>query len=647
MREAAVAAYKDDISAMLYLEHMADGEPRLKELLVHSVARVLSTQVEPGKTLLWHLTRNDTAIDHIWDWLQASLINDVPWLSNLDVNGCPKKLAKCQDLAALMREADKDMRKQNAAIARKPLAEGDEVLEFQCEDGWSIVRLLTPGALDRESAEMQHCIGHGAYDDRLDGDENLFLSLRSPRGRAHATVHIENKTVVQISGKQNAIPVSRYFLRIASYLTSQGFYLGDICTGQNGWIVDMAGNLYPMDGLPDELRVPGNVYIKGNAPSSIIAGGNVVVALKEGERPPVKIETSGGISLVGNGFKVAPRIRCGGELVVRSTMIETLPRGISVKGLTVTSTPIRTLPDDIVNVGNLYLDQTGLVELPESLWQGVDGKSKSHGHVHIFNTPVSTLGSLAIVSGDLVLVSTACKSMPDGLEVAGNLRISSRDAVEFKISKRLTVNGSINIDVSGTLTFLGDDIRVPNAVSVCGENIRFPRHVSCGSLSVVGSTVRTMPRMLLAQDSFNLGDTEIDRLPAHIEASKIGVRRAKLTSFLGRLRGLSGFVRANTIMVDDGPLKIGSGVTADEIKIVDENLSCVTMTVGQARSYLGAHKRYARLGGMPAFAKLTCAPLNKAGSALEAGEFLLYFMGGGKGVNGRPVVYDEFHRSAQ
>jgi hypothetical protein len=624
----------------MVLNRHAGGNGRVAEMLMLSVGRIIKKAAGDDPRATMHaLGQHEQAIRHVADWFKAAHLEDASWIANVDDLGRPKKLMKFGSIDRMVVEADKVMLRKSHGIQRRALIDGAEEVVATLDEGFSIVRLLTPEALDAESVEMQHCIGHGAYDDRLEGNDDLFLSLRDQRGRAHATVHIERRTVVQISGKQNAMPVSRYFLRLASYLTSQGFYLGDICTGHCGWIVDVDGNLHPMDGLPDELRVPGNVYIEGSAPASIIAGGNVVVGLKDGDRPPLRIETPGGISLVGSGFKVVPDIRCGGELVVSSTMIESLPRGLSVKGLTVMSTPLKTLPDDIVNIGHLFLEETGVSELPDSLWQMADGKSKSYGRVSIYNTPISSLGSLEVAIGELVLVSTDLKSLPDGLEVGGNLRIYSRNPVEFKVPKQLSVDGSINIDVRGDLTFLGDDFKAPNALSVCGENIRFPRAVSCGSLSVIRSTVRTMPRSISVRDSFNLGDTEIDRFPRHIEASKVGLRRVTLTSFLGRMRGLSGVVKAKSIMLDDRPLKIGGGVGANAIMIVDEKLDCVTMTVGQARSYFGAHKRHARQGGLPAFAELTRAPVRKASS--------VFFMSGRKAANGRPIVYDEFHRSAQ
>ena len=51
----------------------------------------------------------------------------------------------------------------NGAAAAYVGGEGEEsVMTFA--DGSRIVRLLTPEALDRESAMMGHCVGQGAYD---------------------------------------------------------------------------------------------------------------------------------------------------------------------------------------------------------------------------------------------------------------------------------------------------------------------------------------------------------------------------------------------------------------------------------------------------------------------------------------------------
>jgi hypothetical protein len=195
----------------------------------------------------------------------------------------------------------------------------------------------------------------------------------------------------------------------------------------------------------------------------------------------------------------------------------------------------------------------------------------------------------------------------------------------------------MTINIEGDLIFLGRDLKVTLGLSVRGHNIRFPRSVECRSFVLTHSTVHAMPLRMSAQNSIQIDNSKITRFPRHMEAPKICFGRGTLTGFLGRIAGLSGSVKAEIIMVSDRPLKIGRGVIAEKVLFVDENLDCTTMSVGEARSYLGAHKRHARRG--VAFTELVRATVRHMPKP---------FFKFGKGVaSGRPIVYDEFHRSAR
>lgn len=83
------------------------------------------------------------------------------------------------------------------------------------DDGYYVVRLMTPEALDRESGVMQHCIGQGAYDHKLEDGNFVYLSMRDRFGKAHATMELDVRPVrgpilVQCQGKQNRPPEAAY-----------------------------------------------------------------------------------------------------------------------------------------------------------------------------------------------------------------------------------------------------------------------------------------------------------------------------------------------------------------------------------------------------------------------------------------------------
>ena len=78
-------------------------------------------------------------------------------------------------------------------------------------NGYKILQLLTPKALDRESARCAHCIGKGGYDHLLKNEKNKFLSLRDSEDNAIATFHIVNTNQIsQLKGDNNG-PVQQDF----------------------------------------------------------------------------------------------------------------------------------------------------------------------------------------------------------------------------------------------------------------------------------------------------------------------------------------------------------------------------------------------------------------------------------------------------
>jgi hypothetical protein len=101
-------------------------------------------------------------VRHVADWISAAVINDEPWLKDIDGEGRTKKLLKIGSLAQAEAEADKAMRRFAFKAAAAPHVDGEgeeSIMTFA--DGGRVVRLLTPAALDRESAMMGHCVGQG------------------------------------------------------------------------------------------------------------------------------------------------------------------------------------------------------------------------------------------------------------------------------------------------------------------------------------------------------------------------------------------------------------------------------------------------------------------------------------------------------
>lgn len=86
--------------------------------------------------------------------------------------------------------------------------EGDIEIHSELEDGYVIIRLLTPAAVEREGAVMQHCIGQGYCDDELKNENALLLSLRDANGKPHATLVTFEGGLVQLQGNSTRPLVS-------------------------------------------------------------------------------------------------------------------------------------------------------------------------------------------------------------------------------------------------------------------------------------------------------------------------------------------------------------------------------------------------------------------------------------------------------
>ncbi len=132
------------------------------------------------------------------------------------------------------------------------LIDGDEEIYAELADGFYLVRLLTPSALDRESAQMQHCIGLGAYDKELNVKGNLYLSLRDQQGKAHVTMEIKCNVIVQLQGKQNRVPLKKYLNLLIPFFKKQKFKV-EVPASILGHVVDASFKWHSIEALPAGL----------------------------------------------------------------------------------------------------------------------------------------------------------------------------------------------------------------------------------------------------------------------------------------------------------------------------------------------------------------------------------------------------------
>jgi hypothetical protein len=526
---------------------LALGDNALFDVLNHSVVRVLTKVVDlsdPGTSVDIVFRREFRPIIHVRDWLKAALFNDVPWLRNLDDTGRPKKLVKCRDLNELVREADKDMRKQNAAIVRKPLAQGEEALVFACADGWSIVRLITPAALDRESVIMQHCIGNGAYDDRLADDRFRYLSLRDPAGNPHGTMEIDGKNLIQFQGKQNATPLEKYVQIALSFFVEQGI---DCNEAGCGLVTDADGLNYFHHELPERLVVKTERLTLRSTPERKI-------------KLPKFIHTTGSLELVGvfeniperllieqdleivrldrkgelgttehlSSFDVLPsKIHVFGDCRMRQLPMSQLPSDMRVEGhLDVAGTGIKSLPSEL-RCGSIDICYTDVTEfdtvhfIPEeqrqrgrrvlearfSKLEKIVGEPIFH-RLELTASKLAELPAGLIVTGDLSVDQTSVTVLPEDMTVGGSLRAdmcSIRCLPSFLNVKggayfdRSVVGMPMKFSMPGTLLIrwgvvevMAQDIEAENIILLESKLPGLPARIRTGQLNLDKTSVRTV-----------------------------------------------------------------------------------------------------------------------------------------------------------
>lgn len=293
-------------------------------LVRHSIMRIMCNEFRiegaklPGD---WRdPTPREFEVTHIVDWLVADLNAAALWLANVDEQGRPRKLLKCSTIADLMREADKAMDRRNGGRATKKLGPDDEETVADLGGGYTLVRLLTPEALDLESDRMHHCIGDGAYDGKLKAGWGRFLSVRDRKNRPVATIELRREgnaqwSLRQFQGKNNGPVPTEVSLLVRSYAEAMNwgdryfwwpvaetpdgteYHLESIPEGATLTRLDASDDTVIALGefsLPANLTVFGDVFLspKIGLPENLTICGVLSVSHREKGVPPVVLPES-------------------------------------------------------------------------------------------------------------------------------------------------------------------------------------------------------------------------------------------------------------------------------------------------------------------------------------------------------------------
>lgn len=460
---------------------------------------------------------DDEQLRHIVDWLRAALANNEPWLKNLDGHGRPKKLLKFGSVDAIVREADKAMLKAAQRVKGVKLVDGDESLFEMLGDGYYVVRLLTPAALDRETSEMQHCIGNGGYDKHLIDGNHLYLSLRDQAGHPHVTIEVADGYITQLQGKQNAIPVDKYRRLLIPFIKSQAWQV-HIPAYRLGYVIDIHEEWHSIYDLPSSLEVKGNLFLDDT----------------EVTRLPKNLVVGGVFSISGTAITELPeKLMVGGSLDVSRTQILSLPEGLKISGnLHLSRSSVTELPEDIEVSGDLYFNDSNLIRLPKGF--------KAARDLFLQRTKLRELPENLTVGGSLLLQGTHFEYLPKGLAIGKGLYVEHSPLTELpediKIGTDLDIKGTnikslpANLKLMGYLdledteiTSLPPGLEVAGSLYLSGTAISsLPDDIKVGgNLDVSNTALSHLPSELHVRESLNISGTKITQLPVGIYSNAV------------------------------------------------------------------------------------------------------------------------------
>ena len=194
-------------------------------------------EFEPNDNLTNQLT-------HIRDWLTAS-------------NPNPATFNTIKNIDMAFNIADTWFNKQKVTNTQDGVS-GTKLIHTY-SDGYKILQLLTPTALDYESQHMGHCVGKGTYDTKVTSGDTIIYSLRDTKNIPHATLEVTDNTLKQIKGKQNQPVVEKYRDYITDFINLNNFK--DVNDVKNIGMIKLDNKVYTLKQLYEmkDIIVEGNV----------------------------------------------------------------------------------------------------------------------------------------------------------------------------------------------------------------------------------------------------------------------------------------------------------------------------------------------------------------------------------------------------
>ena len=552
-------------------------DEELMNLLRVSLGRVLlKTAVRGGwPSAFWSSAewRSDLTHDHvvhIRDWLLAALASNAEWLSRKDAHGRPRKLMKFGSVEAIVAEADKAMLIEARKHGGLKLEDGEEEIWLDLDNGFTLVRLLTEKALDRESAAMQHCIGNGGYDRHLRDGTRLFLSLRDAHNKAHATIELDagSGTILQLQGKQNALPSQKYILALRTFLVRDDIDASRVLL-RHGLVLSTDGRMFGKHDIPPACEVIGSLEYQREPvalPPGLVIRGNLMITWCGQVSLPPGLVVKGDFTLAAAvPVSIPDDAVFEGSVRLSGAGIGSLPRGMDVPGLLdIASGSLPGLPENL-RAGSLAVKDVrfglvpasvridGSVSFKDCSFDGFEAGLEVHGDLSLEGCVVNSLpegfrvgGTLdltgatvrtmpltASIAGGLVMMFAEIEELPEGWEIGGLIEAGGsklrymprREHVKGDLGLADTrikylgslarVDGTLNIERT-PVSSLPEGLSVGSDIAATGSSLGVLPDglVVNGRLGLASSKVETLPDGLCVAGSIDISDTAVARLPS-------------------------------------------------------------------------------------------------------------------------------------
>jgi hypothetical protein len=535
-------------------------------------------------------------LDHVADWLSASVARDIPWLRNLSKDGLPKKFSKFHRVDDVLAEADAQIAQMTKTAVREADADDGVKIDVRFDDGWHIAELMSKNALIDEGNAMRHCVGAGNYDAGVrDGTTRIF-SFRDGKGKPHVTMEysVAENRLVQIKGKQNDFPLGRYFDRLVPWIRNNGFTASDRELS-GGYFVsqDDPSRIRHIRDLSQDETIEGSLWLRigGDMTGAI----HLPPGLRVSQELRIESEEGAGQAVLTIGAGVR-----SGRTVLRNVVIHDLDNletdDLGVYG----SRIVKGSGPKTFRAGTfVYSDLGNLLERASFHDLKVRGVPSFHipGDRHLAT-------NINLWDSNEVIVEGGPNGMEE-LSVEGNIELNARDrtlvvihsgaalgrlvvdSARVRIGEDTSVKASMTLsqvqierppdrltvknlalkDVRG-LPAVPDGWRIDGKVKITGgDTVSLGKRNEYSELEITESSIKSLPENLIVRGNLNMAICDVRSLPDGTTVGGKLFARGSLLEHLGDGTSIGG-------SIDIGRTRIASlprGLTVKGNLTLDDN----------------------------------------------------------------------------